>query len=302
MQFGILLLGALLFTFYQFHPAPVFFNRSVEQQALQTPYADSMLAIQKQYNKIHHTRTQASLGYIRAKEGSTSLDAAAVKDSLQIGNKQLDSLRKQYKSYVKKAVPTADDNDTNYIFLRFVVDYLPVGLVGLLIAIIFLAAWGSIAAALNSLASCTMIDFHLRYRKGAVAVSEEEVSNYKTSKWYTLGWGLFCIIVAQFANRMGSLIEAVNILGSLFYGVILGIFLVAFYIRHVGGKAVFWSAIVSELAIVTLFILNQNKVIGLSFLWLNVVGAMLVVMLGLFFQQIFPEKKSESTIPPTAET
>lgn len=284
MQFAILLIGALLFTFYQFHSPPVFFNRAVEQQALATPYRDSMNTLQKQYIHLNHAQTRLSLAYVRAKDAASPSLAAVYKDSLQRGNAQLDVLRKSYKSYIKKAAPDSDDNDTNYIFLRFVVDYLPVGLVGLLIAIIFLAAWGSIAAALNSLAACTMIDFHLRFKKGTVAVSEEEALNYNTSKWYTLAWGIFCIGVAQFANRMGSLIEAVNVLGSLFYGVILGIFLVAFYIRAIKGKAVFWAAIISEIGVVSLFVLNEHNVIGLSFLWLNVAGALFVVMLSMIFQ------------------
>ncbi len=225
-----------------------------------------------------------------------SVNAESYKEGMKAGNRQLDSLRTKYKTYINKALPAADNNDTNYIFLRFVVDYLPVGLVGLLIAIIFLAAWGSIAAALNSLAACTMIDFHLRFRKDPVRVSEEEVSQYKTSKWYTLAWGIFCIVVAQFANRMGSLIEAVNILGSLFYGVILGIFLVAFYIKSVGGKAVFWAAIVSETGILTLFILNQKNVIGLSFLWLNVIGAFMVILLSVVLSQIILYNNNKKNI------
>jgi solute:Na+ symporter, SSS family len=281
MQFAILLIGALLFTFYQFHPSPVFYNRSVERQALQTEYKDSMINIQKKYIHLNHEQTQVSLAYVRAKDADVPLVAQLYKDSIQRSNMQLEQLRKGYKDYIRKAVPDADDNDTNYIFLRFVVDYMPVGLVGLLIAIIFLAAWGSIAAALNSLASCTMIDFHIRFKKGNVHISEEEVSHYKTSKLYTLAWGIFSIIIAQFAYRMGSLIEAVNVLGSLFYGVILGIFLVAFYFKKIGSPAVFWSAIISEVLIITLFILNGKGVIGLSFLWLNVVGALLVVVLSL---------------------
>ncbi|MBA4139823.1 MAG: sodium:solute symporter [Segetibacter sp.] len=289
MQFAILLIGALLFTFYQFHSPPVFFNRAVEQQALATPYGDSMVNVQKQYNHLNHAQTQLNLAYLRAKDAGSPTQVILYKDSLQQGNGQLDVLRKSYKSYIKKAVPGADNNDTNYIFLRFVVDYLPVGLVGLLIAIIFLAAWGSIAAALNSLAACTMIDFHLRFKKGTVAVSEEEALHYNTSKWYTFGWGIFCIGVAQFANRMGSLIEAVNILGSLFYGVILGIFLVAFYIKSIGGKAVFWAAIIGEIGVVSLFVLSEHDVIGLSFLWLNVAGAFFVVMLSTMFEFMIKE-------------
>lgn len=287
MQFLILLIGAMLFTFYQFKPSPVFHNKAVEQKAQQTTYKDSLAEIQAEY-AVKNSR-QAVLGaqYLHAFHANNATATNALKDSVQINNKQLDSLRVVYKGYIKKAVPLEDNNDTNYIFLRFVIDYLPVGLIGLLIAIIFLASWGSIAAALNSLASCTMIDFHRRYHNAGQDVSEEQSKKeYGLSKLYTFGWGIFCIIVAQFANRMGSLIEAVNVLGSLFYGVILGIFLVAFYIRMVGAKAVFWSAVLSELIIIALFFLNENQIISLSFLWLNAVGALLVIMFSLVFQSV----------------
>lgn len=294
MQFCILLLGALLFTFYQFNPSPVFHNRAVEQEALETSYRDSMVMVQKKYVALNHQQTLLDVAYLKEVNESKTNNAESYKGRIQQGNIQLEALRKQYKSYIKKALPSADNNDTNYIFLRFVVDYLPVGLVGLLIAIIFLAAWGSIAAALNSLASCTMIDFHRRFRKEDVKESSEAMSGreYITSRWYTFAWGIFSIIVAQFAYRMGSLIEAVNVLGSLFYGVILGIFLVAFYIKKIGGKAVFRSAIISEIAVIILFFLNQYEIIGLSFLWLNVAGALFVVTLSLTLNKIQPSTGS----------
>ena len=285
MQFLILLIGALLFTFYQFKPSPVFHNRAVEEKAMLTPYKDSLAAVQQQYRAINNLQNNRSFAYLQSADKEATINAS-FKDSLQHGNMQMDSLRVVYKSYIKQAVPLADINDTNYIFLRFVVDYLPVGLIGLLIAIIFLAAWGSIAAALNSLASCSMIDFHNRFRKPVIMNEEQDGKDYKLSKWYTFAWGVFCIIVAQFANRMGSLIEAVNILGSLFYGVILGIFLVAFYLKKVGGRAVFISAIVSEILIITLFILNSYGMFQLSFLWLNAVGALLVVGIALVLQKV----------------
>ena len=285
MQFLILLIGALLFTFYQFKPSPVFHNRAVEEKAMLTPYKDSLAAVQQQYRAINNLQNNRSFAYLQSADKEATINAS-FKDSLQHGNMQMDSLRVVYKSYIKQAVPLADINDTNYIFLRFVVDYLPVGLIGLLIAIIFLAAWGSIAAALNSLASCSMIDFHNRFRKPVIMNEEQDGKDYKLSKWYTFAWGVFCIIVAQFANRMGSLIEAVNILGSLFYGVILGIFLVAFYLKKVGGRAVFISAIISEILIITLFILNSYGMFQLSFLWLNAVGALLVVGIALVLQKI----------------
>ena len=292
MQFFILLLGAMLFTFYQFKPSPIFHNRAVEQKAQQTAYKDSLKAIQVQYVTTNARQSVLGTNYINAYHFNNNAKTNDLRDSVKRNNIQLDSLRVAYRAYIKKALPKEDDNDTNYIFLRFVIDYLPVGLIGLLIAIIFLASWGSIAAALNSLASCTMIDFHRRFHNAAEDVSIEQGNKeYRLSRLYTFGWGIFCIIIAQFANRMGSLIEAVNVLGSLFYGVILGIFLVAFYIKNVGAKAVFWSAVISELIIVSLFILNQKEIISLSFLWLNAVGALLVIIFSLLFQSIVSYSK-----------
>jgi Na+/proline symporter len=167
----------------------------------------------------------------------------------------------------------------------------PEGLVGLLIAVIFLASWGSIAAALNALASCTMVDFYLRFTKHHEHPSKkdwEEERKYRISRWFTLGWGIFCIIIAEFASRMGSLIEAVNKYGSIFYGVILGIFLVAFYFKNIKGNAVFWSAVISEILVIVLFVLDSNNIIGLAFLWLNVIGALAVIAIGWLIQKASP--------------
>ena len=250
MQFGILLLGILIFAYYSNHKAPVFFDQAKVEMGLQTASRDSLLAKEQSYQLALHA-------------GSHS-DASA--------------FRQQYKEILGRAIPGEDVNDTNYIFLRFVKDHLPVGLIGILFAIIFLSAWGSIAAALNSLAACTVVDFHQRYLAG-----NKPVDAYRISQWYTLGWGMFCILVSMFAHNIGnSLIEAVNILGSLFYGVILGIFLVAFWIRQVKGKAVFLAALVSECIIIIIY--QQNIV---SFLWLNVIGAVLVLLLGVLFEIIF---------------
>lgn len=279
MQFLILLLGALLFTFYQFTPSPVFFNKAVEEKAMQTSYQPELVSVQSQFNTYQTKQQEWSRLYTVGKQEQ-------YKDSIAAGAKQLADLQKQYKAILTKAVPGADTNDTNYIFLRFVVDFLPKGLVGLLIAIIFLAAWGSIAAALNSLASCTMIDFHQRLQGIQTNNTDTDqcAKEYKQSKYYTLAWGIFCVITAQFASGMGSLIEAVNVLGSLFYGVILGIFLVAFYMKKVQANAVFAAAVIGELIVIGFFLLDRYNIIGLGFLWLNVVGALAVVLLSFVFQ------------------
>ncbi len=281
MQFLILLLGAMLFTFYQFNSAPVFFNKAVADKAMATPYKDSLLSIGKRFDEQQILQQQLSKNYIIQKKDN-------YKDSLRDGSVKLTALQKEYKTVLKKALPSDDTSDTNYIFLRFVVDFLPKGIVGLLIAIIFLAAWGSIAAALNSLASCTMVDFHLRFggTKYDNTNIEQCADEYKASKYYTLAWGIFSVITAEFATGMGSLIEAVNVLGSLFYGVILGIFLVAFYLKKVGSNAVFIAAILGELLVIVFFLLDKYEIIGLGFLWLNVVGAVAVVLLSLLLQMI----------------
>jgi Na+/proline symporter len=255
MQFLILLLGVLVFSFYQYHKAPVYFDDAKIVAAKKTTYKDTLVQLEQQYSA-------AIAGQNRT---------------------ELNGLRAQYKTVLKKALPGDDANDTNYIFLRFVVDNLPKGLVGLLIAVIFLSAWGSIAAALNSLASCTVVDFHKKF----INKDCTEAKDYSISRWYTFGWGVFSIVVAMFAYNLGnSLIEAVNILGSLFYGVILGIFLVAFWMKWVGGNAVFIAAVISEALIILVYNLNI-----VSFLWLNVVGALLVIVLSVVLQPILPSNK-----------
>jgi Na+/proline symporter len=288
MQFLILLLGALLFTFYQFNKQPIFFNDAVKEKVYQTAYGDSLRAVNTEYEKASADKQMLVRSYVAALHDKKEEDAAGIKADIQQADQHIESLRGTYKKYLNKADASIDTNDTNYIFLKFVVDYLPAGLVGLLIAIIFLAAWGSIAAALNSLASCTMVDFYCRFKHHHSHPDQQDIDDekkYKLSKWFTLAWGIFCIIVAQFSNRMGSLIEAVNILGSLFYGVILGIFLVAFYMKKIGGSAVFWAAVISELIVVVMFMLDRYNIIGIGFLWFNVIGALLVIILSWIFNK-----------------
>lgn len=281
MQFFILLIGVLLFAFYQFKPQPIFFNPVQQEKLLQSNKKDSAIILQQQFDEINIQKAKALKNYQTNKEET--------KQTIQQLNTSAEKIKKEYKKLFKSANIQGDDNDTNYIFLRFVIDYLPKGLIGLLIAIIFLAAWGSIAAALNSLAACTMIDFHKRFRQkenNYIDEFKQATKDYRYSKFYTLLWGLFCIVVAEIVVGMGSLIEAVNVLGSLFYGVILGIFLVGFYAKYVKGNAVFIAAIIGEIAVITFFILDKKGILGLGFLWLNVIGAVLVVLLSMLIQKI----------------
>ncbi len=278
MQFFILLVGVLVFAFYQFNQAPVFFNQQEIQRLETSAYKNEWTALENRMTEVQGQKDVLLSDYANDK----SEEKLVALRSLQ---STTDSVRKEVKSLIK--LNKGDDNDTNYIFLRFVTDYLPVGLVGLLIAIIFLASWGSIAAALHSLASSTMIDFHRRLTKRP-ATDEQE---YKTTKLYTLGWGVFCMIVAMFASNIGnSLIEAVNILGSLFYGTILGIFLVAFYCKSIKGTQVFCAALLTEVLVVLLFWLSENGYIGLGFLWLNAIGAGAVVLFSYLFKMLLSRR------------
>jgi Na+/proline symporter len=241
------MLGVLVFSFYQFNKAPIHFNETQMERAAQTPFKNELQQLEIVY-------------------------AGVAPDD----NAQKAKIKNEYHAVLSKALPGEDVNDTNFIFLRFVIDYLPKGLVGLLIAVIFLAAWGSIAAALNALASCTVVDFHKRFLKRELTEKED----YRISKFYTFCWGIFCILVAEFASNLGnSLIETVNILGSLFYGVILGIFMIAFWFKYIKANALFYASIISEILVIIIY-----KADVISFLWLNAIGAILVICIGYILQ------------------
>ncbi len=288
MQFLILLVGAMLFTFYQFNSAPVFFNERQVTRIENTPLKDSFQLAKTEYEKIGSQKKEAVTAFTNALHSDEDDKVKSAAVELKSLDRQSDSLRGKVKGWIKSA--GGNENDTNYIFLRFVLDYLPAGLVGLLIAIIFLASWGSIAAAINSLASCTMIDFHRKLTKTAITPERE----YRFSKWYTLGWGVFCIIVAMFTYNIGnSLIEAVNVLGSLFYGVILGVFLVAFFFKKIkSGTTVFWAAILAEAVVLIVFVLSKAKILPLGFLWLNPIGAFAVMAFSLLLSSFTENKKA----------
>ena len=290
MQFLILLVGVLVFTFYQFNKAPIFFNEKQVRAIENSPLRDSFHLAEGRYNEIAEKKKLAVAEFIAVSKGNEGALAEQKTNELRLLQKQSDSLRGQVKKWISSSTVRGDSNDTNYIFLRFVVDYLPVGLVGLLIAIIFLASWGSIAAAINSLASCSMVDFHRKFTKKKETGEDE----YQLSKWYTLGWGIFCIVVAMFTYNIGnSLIEAVNILGSLFYGVILGVFLVAFFFKNIkNGNAVFIAALLAELLVLAVFITTKARpdILKIGFLWLNPIGAFGVIFFSILLDLILKDK------------
>lgn len=293
LQFAILLIGIFIFSFYQFYKAPAFFNIGQEKQVKNSAYAGEYNALVKDYDALQETKRGTVVALAAALKENNESRISDLRDQLQAQEQQSKQKREVIKEVVKKADPGSNGNDNNYIFLRFVGDFFPTGLVGLIIAIIFLAAWGSIAAALNSLASSTMVDFHKKFSKRTLTPLQE----YKWSKWYTLLWGLFCILVAEFSYDLGnSLIEAVNILGSWFYGAILGIFVVAFGIKKIKGHAVFTAALLAEVLVMAVYFMDI-----VSFLWLNVIGTITVVVMSWLLQMTVFARSNNRISPGNAE-
>ena len=281
MQFFILLIGTLVFTFYQFHPPPVFFNKVEVSRVEKSTNAESLYQLQAQYKSVHEKKRNYVNQFVNAVHSNNQSQEKEAAFLLQAAEKEAKEIRNTVITLIKKENKAADINDTNYIFLNFVTTYLPKGLVGLLIAIIFLASMGSMASGLNSLASTTVVDIYKRLiNKGA-----SDSDCFRVSRWLTIGWGAFCILVALYAGKLGNLIEVVNILGSLFYGTILGVFVVAFYLKQVNGTSVFYAALLAEIIVVVAWLMELT-----AFLWLNVIGCLLVMLFSLVLQKTLERK------------
>ena len=284
MQFFILMVGALVFVFYQFEQAPLFFNKTELAKVEQTPQYQTL---KERDTKVFEEKKATISNLVTAIQTDNAPQVTQLTEQVQSLNTQTNSLRKEMKELMASQNPSADVNDTNYIFLSFVTRYLPVGMVGLLIAVILLASMGSMASAFNSLTSCTVVDIYQRL----LLPNESDAHYFNVSRLVTLGWGIFCIVVAQYAANIGSLIEAVNILGSWFYGTILGVFLVAFYFKQVKGDAVFWAAILAEVFVIYCWWIDLT-----AFLWLNLIGCVLVVVFSLMFGIVRREEIEDETL------
>ncbi len=282
MQFFILLIGVLVFVFYQFHQAPIYFNQQEVLSLSQSAHQNESNRLQLKYDEYTKQKIDLVSEYVKSKQLQDVQNTQQLSNQLQDLNKQQIEIKNDYKKLVIKNNPASDANDTNYVFLSFVTKYFPVGLVGLIIAVIFLASMGSTASGLNSLASTYVIDFHKKYSKAEMNQQQE----VNLSRWVTFFWGLFCMVVAFYAGRLGNLIEAVNILGSLFYGTILGVFVVAFYFKKINGTSVFYAALLAECFVIISWLTNLT-----AFLWLNVIGCLLVVLFALIIQYLLTQSK-----------
>lgn len=285
MQFSILILGALVFVFYQFHTPPLFFNPVEAQKVKSGIHAARYEELEKRYDAIFEEKRAHLTGVLEASETDPSPGKKYSEERLKKLEAQARAIREEAIGLIQATDPGSNTSDTNYIFLTFVINFLPVGLVGLVIAAILSASMSSTSAELNALASTTVVDVYRRLIKKDASQKHYVIF----SKIATLVWGAYAIFLAEYASRLGSLIEAVNILGSIFYGTILGIFLVAFYLKWVKGSATFFAALLAELLVLYCFIFTD-----ISFLWYNVIGCFGVILWSLLLNPFFTRQPARS--------
>jgi Na+(H+)/acetate symporter ActP len=285
MQFLILLIGVLVFAFYQFNQPPLFFNQYEVKQVRQGAYAQQYQQLEGQYTAAFNQRKVKADDLLTAMDTKDAAKINLAQAGLQAAQAQTDTIRKQAIAVMKKNNAKADTDDTNYVFLNFVTHYPPRGLIGLLIAIVFLASMGSTASALNSLASTTVVDVYKRM----INPNASDKNYLNASRLATIFWGLVCIVMALYASKLGNLLEAVNKWGSYVYGTILGVFVVAFYLKKIRGNAVFIAAIISEIIIC---LMGYYEVT--AYLWLNAIGCILVILIAGLLNLILPAENPKS--------
>ena len=270
MQFFILLVGVMVFVFYQFEPAPIHFNPKAIEAVQNSAYAGELKTYENQLDQIQEQKHSILL-----QSNAQDLEAVAKLDTKE------KEIRKEVKTLIKKADPTIEVNDKDYVFISFILKYLPQGLIGLLLAVILSAAMSSTASELNALAATSVVDLYKRNRE-----EQSEKHYVNASKFFTLLWGVIAILFASFGSLVENLIQLVNIIGSIFYGTILGVFVAAIFIKKIKGQAIFYAAIISEILIIGLFYLDL-----FGYLWLNVIGTALTLLIGYILQLLLPNEK-----------
>jgi Na+/proline symporter len=268
MQFFMLLLGVLVFVFFLFAEPPLFFNPTAVSAIGTGEQREAYHQLELRHREAVRERKAAAEGLVRARHEGTQEALGEARSSLAGSHRAVESIREEASALIKQYAPSADGSDTNYIFLSFVLSYLPVGLIGLVFACIFAASLSSSSGELSALATISIVDVYRRFLRP----DRSEIHYLRVSRIFMAAWGVYGIAFAQYASRLGSLIEAVNILGSLFYGTMLGIFLLAFYGRRIGGTATFAGAIAGEAAVVACFLWTP-----IAWLWYNVIGCAVVV-------------------------
>ena len=283
MQFFILLIGVMVFVFFQFNPVPLNFNPNNKIVIEKSIYKEEYRNLEKQLSDLSEEKKEFNLLYID--HLNQNYDNPILRKKLTALSNKENDLREQAKELISKADPKAETNDKDYVFINFILNYLPKGLIGLLLAVILSAAMSSTASGLTALASTTAIDIYKRNLK-----EEKSDKHYvNATKVFTIFWGIVGILFACIGTLFENLIQLVNIIGSIFYGTVLGIFLVGFYIKYIRAKAIFWGAIITQLTIFYIFYLDI-----VSFLWLNFIGAIMTIVIATLLQFFLFSDKNES--------
>jgi Na+/proline symporter len=284
MQFVILFIGATLFAFYQFVTPPLLFNSVAVDTVRRSGATADYQKLETEHQLLSRQKQQAVRAALQARQREDPTAEQSAIDQMRATESNITQVRKRAFEVVKSVNPKAEATDTNYVFLNFVIHNLPAGLVGLVLAAVFAASMSSSSSELNALASTTIVDIYKRWIRPAA--SDQNYVNF--SKAITVVWGVVAILFANYATRMGSLVEAVNILGSLFYGATLGIFLVAFYMKRAHPTAVFIAGIVGELVVVYCW-----KFTKISFLWYNLIGCAVVALVAWVISRLLPPTASK---------
>lgn len=283
MQFFILFVGIMVFVFYQFNEPPAFFNQSGIERVYQTSYKDEIQQLEADYHSIY-VEKEALL-----KEYASTTDLQEKQRFIQLANEKYNAsqeVREAIKTVISKADDQVETKDTDYVFLTFILTYLPEGIVGLLLAVICSAAMSSTAGELNALCSTTMVDFYARLRQSNIDTTPTAHTNKDvlTSKVITTIWGILAIGIALSASLFENLIQLVNLLGSLFYGSILGIFILAFFLKWIRSTAALIGGIVGQISVLALHTLTLFEVLDISYLWYNLIGCAVVVFVAIIAQ------------------
>jgi Na+/proline symporter len=287
MQFSILLLGALVFVFYQFEPPPVFFNRPAWQAAAETAAGPRLRELETEFRQAHAEKQKAIENWMNARHAGNPLTEAEARARAVSAYERTESIRTNVAAAVKEASPRTEGKDQDYVFITFVLGHLPHGVIGLLIAAFFAAALSSKAAELNALASTSTVDFYRAF----INPSASGATCVIASKWFTVLWGLVALAFALFATLQDNLIQAINIVGSIFYGVILALFLAGFFLKRVGGTAVFWSALAAQSLVFVLHFYFK-----ISYLWYTPIGCCVCLSLSLVLQAALGTQQSPQTL------
>ena len=282
MQFFILLIGVMVFVFYQFNSSPLHFNPSAVNDVMESPYAQEYQSLEAEKDLLEIQIKDKQMTYSNLTDEAEKKTTLA--DIVSLNVKET-NLRQASKDLIKQANPQAETNDKDYVFIHFILNNLPRGLIGLLLAVILSAAMSSTASELNALGSTTAIDLYRRNRQG-----RNDKHYVRASKWFTLLWGVIAILVASFANLFDNLIQLVNIIGSIFYGNILGVFLLAFFFKYVKGNAVFIAAFINQALVLAVYAMDYYEIINFPYLWLNFLGCATIIGIAFFIQSMTKNK------------